>query len=155
MAEARVVRSAEGEVYDPTWVFKQGSLTGGAFDFMIGAVTYLAGPPLHVHDEQHDTFYVLDGILTIQIGDEVLELGPGDFATVPPGIAHTFDNVHEDQPPVKVCNFMTPGGLDQLFVSLNELGSDAMHDPEQLAGAGKRNGVTFAGPTIGEKLALT
>jgi quercetin dioxygenase-like cupin family protein len=152
MAEARIVRSSEGDVYDPMWVFKQGSITGGGFDFMIGAVGYLEGPPLHVHDEQHDTFYVLDGVLAVQVGDDVLDLGPGDFASVPPGVAHTFDNVREDQPPVQVCNLMTPGGLDRLFVDLGALGGD--HDPDKLAEAGRNNGVAFVGPTIGEKLGL-
>ena len=58
MADARVVRGSEGEVYDPTWVFKHGSRTGAPFDFLIGKVAYLTGPPLHVHREQLDTFYV-------------------------------------------------------------------------------------------------
>jgi quercetin dioxygenase-like cupin family protein len=153
MADPRIVRSDEGDVYDPMWVFKHGSLTGGGFDFMIGEVRYLAGPPLHVHDEQHDTFYVLDGTLAIQVGDDVFDLGPGDFASVPPGVAHTFDNVRADQAPVKVCNLMTPAGLDQLFVDLGALGAGT-HDPEKLGEAGRQNGVTFVGPTIGEKLGL-
>jgi len=153
MTEARIVRSAEGEIYEPTWVFKHGVRTGGPFDFAIGAVTYLGGPPLHVHREQHDTFYVLDGVLAVQVGDEVFDLLAGDFATVPPGISHTFDNVRKDQPPVRVCNLMVPGGLDDFFVSLNALGPQP-HDPAQLAAAGETAGVTFVGPTIGQKLGL-
>lgn len=152
MANARVVRSSEGEVYEPTWVFKHGSRTGAPFDFMIGNVAYLTGPPLHVHNEQHDTFYVLDGVLAIQIGDEMLDLMPGDFASVPPGIAHTFDNIRKDQPPVKVCNLMTPGGLDEFWGTLNELGPT--HDPAQFAAAREKFGSTIVGPTLGYKLGL-
>src|SRR5271163_4319976 len=122
MAGARVVRAAEGEVYDPTWLFKHGSLTGAPFDFMIGEVAYLGGPPLQVHREAHDAFLVLDGLLAFQIGDEIFDLAAGDFASAPPGIAHTFDNIRKDQPPVKVCNVMSPGGLDAFFVDLNRHG---------------------------------
>jgi quercetin dioxygenase-like cupin family protein len=87
------------------------------FDFSIGKLAYLTGPPLHVHCEQHDTFYLLEGVLRVQVGDEMIELMPGDFASVPPGIAHTFDNIRKDQPPVKVCNLMTPGGLTKAVVT--------------------------------------
>jgi len=153
MANARVVRGSEGEVYDPTWVFKHGSKTGAPFDFLIGNIAYLSGPPLHVHREQHDTFYVLEGVLKIQVGDEMFDLMPGDFASVPPGTPHTFDNVRKDQPPVKVCNLMTPGGLDAMFVTLNELGA-MDYDPAQFAAAGKKHGVTMVGPTIRDKLGL-
>ena len=153
MAEARIVRSAEGEAYEQHWMFKHGSLTGGRFDFMIGDVDYLSGPPLHVHDEQDDTFYVLDGVLAVQVGDEMYDLGPGDFATVPPGVPHTFDNIRKDQPPVKVCNLMTPGGLDQKFRDMSRM-ADATGDPADAARLRKKHGITHVGPTLGEKLGL-
>ena len=153
MADARVVRGSEGEVYDPTWVFKHGSRTGAPFDFLIGKVAYLTGPPLHVHREQHDTFYVLEGVLRVQVGDEMLDLNPGDFASVPPGIPHTFDNIRKDQPPVKVCNLMTPGGLDGFFARLNELDPTGT-DPAAFATAAEKCGITIVGPTIRDKLGL-
>jgi quercetin dioxygenase-like cupin family protein len=152
MTAARIVRGSDGDVYDKTWVFKHGSKTGAPFDFMIGEVAYLTGPPLHVHEIQYDTFYVLDGVLAIQVGDDVIDLMPGDFASVPPGVAHTFDNIRKDQPPVKVCNFMTPGGLDAFIVSLNELGPAA--EPAQVAAAVEKMASAFVGPTIGPKLGL-
>lgn len=153
MAEARIVRSNEGEVYEHIWKFKEGSLTGGRFDFMVGEIGYLAGPPLHVHDDQDDTFYVLDGVLTVQVGDEVFDLGPGDFATVPPGIPHTFANTRKDQPPVKVCNLMTPGGVDEQFRDMSMLGEDA-RDPAKMAQVREKHGVTMVGPPLSVKLGL-
>ena len=153
MAEARIVRSSEGDVYEQHWLFKHGSLRGGKFDFMVGEVKYLSGPPLHVHREQDDTFYVLEGVLAVQVGDEVFDLGPGDFATVPPGVPHTFDNIRKDQPPVKVCNLMTPGGLDAQFRDMSLLG-EAAGDPAKVAPLRAKHGVTTVGPTLGVKLGL-
>ena len=154
MADARIVRRGEGEVLEP-WTFKNSSRIGGSVDFMIGEIAHHTGPPLHVHREQHDTFYVLEGVLTIQVRDELTEIGPGDFATVPPGIPHTFDNVHADQPPVRVVNLMTPAGLDRFFVGLVELGgSPATVDRARLVELAERCGVSFVGPTIREKLGL-
>ena len=155
MTEARIVRSAEGDVYEHEylWLFKQGSLTGGRFDFMVGNIGYLTGPPLHVHREQDDTFFVLEGVLAVQVGDEVFDLGPGDFATFPPGVPHTFDNIRKDQPPVKVCNLMTPGGLDELFRDMTAMG-DAERDSARMTEHMEKHGVTMIGPSLGVKLGL-
>ena len=153
MREARIVRNAEGDVYDPLWLFKHGSLRGGRFDFMVGEIEYLSGPPLHVHREQDDTFFILEGVMAVQVGEEVLDLGPGDFATVPPGIPHTFDNIRKDQPPVKLCNLMTPGGLDAQFRDMAALG-DIARDTERLIEIREKHGITLVGPTLGAKLGL-
>ncbi|WP_332773336.1 cupin domain-containing protein [Phenylobacterium sp.] len=151
MADGRIVRRGEGDSYGQSspWLFKQGSLTGGRFDFLVGEIAYLSGPPLHVHRDQDDTFYVVEGILTVQVGEDVIDLAAGDFASVPLGVPHTFDNIYPDQPAVRVCNLMTPGGLDELFrdqaLSLGKL-------PDHLR---EKHGVTVVGPSLGAKLGLT
>lgn len=152
MPEPRIVRSTEGEVLQP-WLCKIGSCSGARFDFLIGNIAYLSGPPLHVHREQDDTFYVLEGVLTLQVGDEIIDLGPGDFATVPPGVPHTFDNIRKHQPPPKVLNLMTPGGLDALFHDLAR-GASGEGDALNLIELSERHGVTLVGPTLGIKLGL-
>ncbi|MFC5747439.1 cupin domain-containing protein [Actinomadura rugatobispora] len=151
MAQARIVRGGEGRAYgDAPWLFKAtGDDTGGRFDFMVGEVAYLSGPSLHTHDEQHDTFYVLDGVLTVQAGEEVFELRPGDFVTFPPGVPHTFDNVREDQGPVRAINVMTPGGLHEFFAAA----ADPALGEADLAETARRFG-TRAGPTLGVRLGL-
>lgn len=52
------------------------------------------GPGLHVHHEHTDSFYVLEGSLTVGVGadGETVTIGPGGFVSVPPGVAHSFDN---------------------------------------------------------------
>jgi mannose-6-phosphate isomerase-like protein (cupin superfamily) len=50
------------------------------------------GPVRHRHARMTDIFYVLEGELTFDIGDERRTLGPGSFVLVPPGVAHTFSN---------------------------------------------------------------
>ena len=153
MAEVRIVRRGEGEDYGVgPFRFKQGSLTGGRFDFLVGEVGYLIGPPLHVHRDQDDTFLVLEGVLTVQVGEEIIELHPGDFATVPPGVPHTFDNIRKDQPPVKVVNLMTPGGLDAMF--RDPAAMPAMRDPSKSDELWERHGVRVVGPPLKQKLGI-
>jgi quercetin dioxygenase-like cupin family protein len=129
-----------------------GDQTAGRYDFMVSTIPYLAGPPLHVHDEQDDAFLVLDGVLTIQVGDDLVDLHPGDFASVPPGVAHTFSNIRADQAPVRAVNLMTPGGFDAYFRDMMSLAGQP--DQETMNEIGRRHGITWVGPTIAAKLGL-
>ncbi len=64
--------------------------TGGAY----GLLEIQAGPgdgsPWHVHPEEDEWFYVLDGEFTFHVGDAELTLATGGFAFGPKGIPHTF-----------------------------------------------------------------
>jgi mannose-6-phosphate isomerase-like protein (cupin superfamily) len=77
------------------------------------------GPPPHVHERMHDMFYVLDGVLTIRLGEEDVELPPGSFACVPPGVVHTFANRGTE--PVRCLNLTTPGGWEHYIRELASL----------------------------------
>jgi len=47
-------------------------------------------PPLHVHHDEDEGFYVLEGELSLWAGDEQLVLRPGQFANAPKGVPHTY-----------------------------------------------------------------
>ncbi len=47
-------------------------------------------PPLHVHRDSDEGFYVLEGEVTVWAGDECRVLGPGRFALGPKGVPHTY-----------------------------------------------------------------
>jgi mannose-6-phosphate isomerase-like protein (cupin superfamily) len=66
------------------------------------------GPPLHHHERLVDMFYVLDGALTVRLGDQTHELEAGAFVCVPASVVHTFSNPSES--PVRFLNFNTPAG---------------------------------------------
>jgi len=82
------------------------------------------GPPLHRHEQLHDMFYVLDGVLTMRLGDEKQEIGPGTFVCVPPGVIHTFSNTSDA--PVRFLNLNTPAGWENY---MRELGEAAKSGP--------------------------
>ena len=63
------------------------------------------------HAHMTDIFYVLEGELSIQIGDEWHILGPGAFALVPPGTPHTFAN--RGSVPARVLHIQQPASLEQ------------------------------------------
>src|SRR5690349_13554690 len=71
--------------------------TGGAY-----AVVELTGapgdaPPLHVHANDDEGFYVLEGALRVHVGERTLRLGPGDAAVAPRGVPHVYA-VESDTP---------------------------------------------------------
>ena len=61
-------------------------------------------------------FYVLDGTLTTQVGDETVDLGAGSFVCVPPGIVHTVSNRSGQL--VRFLNFNTPAGWENYMRDL-------------------------------------
>lgn len=64
--------------------------TEGRYGMLEIVVPKDLGSPWHVHPEEDEWFYVLDGALTFWVGDNKLELKSGDFAFGPKGVPHTF-----------------------------------------------------------------
>jgi mannose-6-phosphate isomerase-like protein (cupin superfamily) len=89
--------------------------TGGAFGLVESQIAPGASPPLHVHHDEDESFYVLEGELTMVCGDERFEAGPGSFVFLPRGIPHTF--VVEGETPARMLTLLTPGGGEGMFVA--------------------------------------
>jgi mannose-6-phosphate isomerase-like protein (cupin superfamily) len=75
------------------------------------------GPPPHVHERLLDMFYVLEGTLTMRLGDDTLEAEAGTFVCVPPGVIHTFSNPGSSR--VRLLNFNTPAGWEDYMRELS------------------------------------
>ncbi len=107
--------------------------TGGGFFLSESTIAPgFHGPPPHVHERLHDMFYVLDGTLTMRLGDEEREGGPGTFVCVPPGTVHTFSNAVDAT--VRTLNLMAPGGLEQYLKEVAEATRGGPADPQLMAG---------------------
>ena len=74
-----------------------------------------AGSPLHVHHNEDETFYVLEGELTFLVGDERIDIAAGDFLFAPRDIPHAYV-VRSER--ARILSTITPAGIEQLFVSL-------------------------------------
>ena len=95
--------------------------TGGRFA-LIEAVYApgFPGPLPHRHREMLDCFYVVEGGLRFQLGEETRDMGAGSFVAVPPGTVHTFSNPFDE--PARVLNLFTPGGLEGYLREMSALG---------------------------------
>jgi len=64
--------------------------TDGRYGMLEILVPEGIGSPWHVHPEEDEWFYVLDGALTFWVGDTKIDLSSGGFAFGPKGVPHTF-----------------------------------------------------------------
>lgn len=102
-----------------------GADTGGSFFLSETTIdSGFPGPPPHRHEQLHDMFYVLEGVLTMRLGAETHEIEPGTFVCVPPGVIHAFSNTSDA--PTRFLNFNTPAGWENY---MRELGEAAKSGP--------------------------
>jgi quercetin dioxygenase-like cupin family protein len=67
-----------------------GANTNGEYGLLEVTVRAGDGSPWHVHPDEDEWFFVLEGEFTVYVGDERLTLTPGSFAFGPKGVPHTF-----------------------------------------------------------------
>ena len=69
-----------------------GAESGGAYFAMEAIVPPGGGPPPHIHRNEDETFYVLEGEVELLLGDRLVKGTAGDFVNVPRGTVHRFHN---------------------------------------------------------------
>jgi quercetin dioxygenase-like cupin family protein len=74
-----------------------------------------AGPPLHRHDFD-EAFYVIEGELTFQLGDDVFTRKAGELAFAPRNVAHTYAN--HSEAPARALIVCTPAGFERYFARM-------------------------------------
>ena len=93
--DAYLHRSDEAELRwmgeTATYFLATGESTGGAFALVDERAPRGMSVPLHLHRQDMESFYVLEGEITLYIGDQPgVRAGAGSFAHVPGGAAHGF-----------------------------------------------------------------
>jgi quercetin dioxygenase-like cupin family protein len=101
-----------------------------------------AGPPLHRHDFD-EGFYVLEGELTFQLGDELATAGAGEFVFAPRGAPHTLAN-HSTKP-ARYLLICTPAGFERTLA--RRAAEQAGEEPPDWA-LGETPEVEILGPPI-------
>jgi quercetin dioxygenase-like cupin family protein len=91
--------------------------TGGAVAVLEHRAPRGAGSPLHVHNNEDEWFYVLDGELTFWVGGEVVVAPAGAFVYGPRGIPHTFIVSSDEARFVLVTQ---PGGFEAFARMIGE-----------------------------------
>ena len=101
-------------------VFKvPGELTGGAFSVVEHPVQPGALAPPHVHADEDELSYVLEGTLGVRVGDRIMDLTAGSYVFKPRGIPHTFWNAGPG--PARLIEIISPAGFERYFTQMADL----------------------------------
>lgn len=124
--------------------------TAGALSLIEATVGPGFSPPWHVHHEEDEMMYVLEGDVIFKCGDELFRAGPGSFVFLPRHIPHSFKNLSETS--ARWLILATPAGLERFFM---EAGTPALDDnprpqplnPQKLKAVGAQYGQEILGPS--------
>jgi len=110
-------------------VFKVSSTdTNGGLFVMEHTHLTAGGPPLHLHLQQEEWFYVIAGEVAFQVGDQRVNLQAGGSVLVPRRVPHTFSSVGP-APARMLIAFCPAGKMEQYFRAV-EADPERNGDPE-------------------------
>ena len=113
--------------------------TGGAFT--IFEENEPVDTPLHVHENEDELFYVLQGEHIFQVGEAEFRAGLGGAVFAPRGVPHAQRRVVPRSGRVLV--FTSPAGFEGFFRELAAADRDGAIGPEAYISASKRYGITW------------
>jgi mannose-6-phosphate isomerase-like protein (cupin superfamily) len=113
--------------------------TGGAFT--IFEERDPVDTPLHVHTNEDELFYVLEGEHLFRVGDEEHRAGPGDVVFAPRGVPHAQRRVTPRSGRVLIMT--SPAGFEGFFRMLAEADAAGTLGPEAYASASEKYGISW------------
>jgi quercetin dioxygenase-like cupin family protein len=104
--------------------------TGGALSILQVTEPPNSEAPLHVHHHDDETFVVLEGTVTFEVGGERIPAAAGDVAFGPRGVPHRFTAGPEG---CRMLFVVTPGGrFDEMIREMSEpAGSRTLPPPPE------------------------
>ncbi len=130
MTKAHVLDGSTGEAYDLGVVTMRMLASSDQTDgtFALGEFSGSEGPWTvpHVHNQTHESFFILEGTFTFTLGDEDIEAKPGAYILVPLGMPHLM-TAHPGGG--RFLTMWAPGGLEEMFVGLSRLSGESLRDP--------------------------
>jgi len=113
-------------------------MTGASFSLIeTGETAAGLGPPLHIHRDCAESFYVIAGRYRMHLDGQDFECPAGSFVYIPRGMRHTFRSADAGS---RKLNLYTPAGMvgyfDELAVAIaegiDEAGLDAIAERHQM-----------------------
>ncbi len=103
-------------------------MSGGNYDLLHTRVFPGGGPPPHIHRNEDELFYVIDGSFAFVLGDQTFTAGAGACFFLPRGVVHTFRNIGEQ--PGHLIVAATPSGFLDFADDVATLCTDPHARPE-------------------------
>jgi quercetin dioxygenase-like cupin family protein len=127
--------------------------TGGRLAVGERLLPHRSSPPLHVHHEDDEAWFVLDGALTFQVEDATFTASAGSFVWAPRGRPHTF---RVDSPTARLLGLGLPAGFDRFVRATGRPAESATIPPPPdgppdmaaLVAAAREHGMDVLGPPL-------
>ena len=104
------------------------------------------GTSLHSHDGHEEGFYVVEGVLDMQLGDDMVAARPGAFVFVPRNAPHAFWNAGSE--PCRFVATFSPPGFERFFeAQVTLLGGPTPPDRAALDRLALQHGMRVLGPS--------
>jgi len=94
-----------------------GEDTGGDFSLLEMNARPGSEPPYHIHEREDETFYILEGRVSVMVDGEIHELGAGETMFLPRGIPHTF---RIRSASARALLVLTPSGFEGYFRAMGQ-----------------------------------
>ena len=91
-----------------------GEETNGVFCVVEGLHPAGYETPLHIHHNEEESMYILEGELTYTIGDTTITAQPGTFIYAPRNIQHKFKV--EGTQPARTLSILSPAGVERFYI---------------------------------------
>jgi mannose-6-phosphate isomerase-like protein (cupin superfamily) len=119
-ATAVVVRANEGDTVQ--WgpegrirVVAAADATDGSFSIVESIEPPGSGSPLHVHHDEAEGFWVVEGTVALTCGGDTVTAAAGDFVYAPRGVPHKYVVVGDE--PARILLLFSRPGFEQFFLN--------------------------------------
>jgi quercetin dioxygenase-like cupin family protein len=116
---------------------------GGDLLILENAFHAKGGPARHLHYEQDEVFYALEGDFVVEVGNNRTRMRPGDSLLAPPRIPHVWAHVGEGRGRILIT-FAPAGRMEAFFRIVTQ--ADAM--PPQDPALWRAHGMELVGPPL-------
>ena len=93
--------------------------TGGATSVIVAWHKPGEGPPDHVHFNQEEILFIIEGLYEVTVGDETAKADPGSIVFIPRNVVHRFRNIGSITG--RMLGWSLPGGQDHYLKAISEL----------------------------------
>jgi len=127
-------------------------LTSGTYTLIEFSTPPGYGPPLHVHQDEDEAFYLIEGKMLMVCGDERWHVEAGGFVFLPRQVPHAFVVTSPD--PVRALQLTNPAGFERFAAEIGRpaagpgLPEPIRPDARRTAEIALRYGYKVIGPAL-------
>jgi mannose-6-phosphate isomerase-like protein (cupin superfamily) len=115
--------------------------TGGAISVLAAWLKPGEGPGDHVHFNQEEIFFIVEGTYELTVDGQTSMAGPGTIVFIPRNVVHRFKNVGDTTG--CMLDWTLPGGQDHYFKAISDLAASGDFTPEKVMEINKRHDTKF------------